>query len=564
MICPACNAVNATETEECFGCGRALFALTQGRVLAQRYEIRRPIGQGGMGKVYEAYDRVLDERVAIKVLRPQFAREPDMARRFLSEIRLARRITHPHVCRLHEYGESEGIRYLCMELVDGVNLKDVLRSRRLGTEDAYDVSMAAAEGLAAVHAQGVIHRDFKTANIMVDGRGHVKVMDFGIAKEVGSETTGVSLAGHVLGTPEYMSPEHAQGGTVDFRSDLYALGCVIFEVFAGRALFQGATPIDTLRRHLHEPLVFTGDTGPLVPEPLVPVLTRALAKKPDDRYPSVAELVEDMRSARATSALHAVLGDDDPFADLLAMAPPTFVAAPAPSASEPEARKATRTLPTERPGPRPLPVAATKWRRVGAAALVTLVAAASLAWWRASAPEPVASAPAITFPNAPPSTVITLAPAPPSSTLAAVPATTLTARLASRPPRAERSPALAVEDAEPSRPPSTPATVPEPSPRPVLVAESPSTAPRIATPAAEVTQELGWFNLLVVPASEVTIDGRTIGIVSKHALQLPAGAYDVRVDNPDYLPYNRRVTVRSGTTSELVVDLKEKGVRKKP
>jgi serine/threonine-protein kinase len=159
MICPACNAVNQADTEECFGCGRALFALTQGRVLDGRYEIRRPIGQGGMGKVYEAYDRVLDERVAVKVLRPQFAREPDMAKRFLSEIRLARRITHPNVCRLHEYGESDGIRYLCMELVDGVNQKDVLRARRLGIEDASqgerEQGAAASEALFGVR---LVHR----------------------------------------------------------------------------------------------------------------------------------------------------------------------------------------------------------------------------------------------------------------------------------------------------------------------------------------------------------------------------------------------------------------------
>ena len=317
MICPACRLVNASEAEECFGCGMALFALTQGRVLADRYEIRRLLGQGGMGRVYEAFDRTLEERVAVKVLRPQFAREPEMARRFLLEIRLARRITHPNVCRLHEYGESDGIRYLCMELVDGVNLKDMLRAKRLSTDEAYEVALAAALGLEAVHAQGVIHRDFKTANIMLDGRGQVKVMDFGIAKEVGADTTGVSLAGHVLGTPEYMSPEHAQGGPVDFRSDLYALGCVIFEVFAGRALFQGTSPIDTLRRHLHEPAGFSNERGLLVPEPLVPVLRCALAKKPDQRYASITDLVADLRAARDGVVLPSLSVADGPLSELL-------------------------------------------------------------------------------------------------------------------------------------------------------------------------------------------------------------------------------------------------------
>lgn len=555
MICPACSLANAPDAEECFGCGMGLFALTQGRVLADRYEIRRPVGQGGMGRVYEAFDRTLEERVAIKVLRPQFAREPEMARRFLLEIRLARRITHPNVCRLHEYGESGGIRYLCMELVDGVNLKEVLRARRLGTQAAYDISLAAAEGLEAVHAQGVIHRDFKTANIMLDGRGQVKVMDFGIAKELGAETTGLSLAGHVMGTPEYMSPEHAQGGTVDFRSDLYALGCVIFEVFAGRALFQGTSAIDTLRRHLHQPATFSSDRGLLVPEPLVPVLTRALAKKPDDRYASVIELAEALRAARSASALHAVLGDEAPLADLLESTPtPTPVAlTPAPVPVRPGPTRALK--PGERPsGPRPTPAAPRRVRwPVGVAGVAVLVAIVAFAWSRGTAPLP-GELPPPAVASAPPPTVITLAPPLPSPSLAPPPTSTQ-APAPTPVPRDERPRSSARATAPPSPPPSTLAE------RAAVIAAvpAPTLPPQITTPPSTLSEEFGVIRLLVLPPSQVTIDGKSFGEVSRREIRLSAGAHALTVENPGYLPYPRVVNVSAGTAEDLVIDLSEKG-----
>ena len=592
MICPACNATNQADTEECFLCGRSLFALIQGRLLADRYEIRRPIGQGGMGKVYEAIDRVLKERVAVKVLRPQFAREPDMAKRFLSEIRLARRITHPNVCRLHEYGESEGIRYLCMELVDGVNLKDVLRTRRLAIEDAYDVAMAASEGLGAVHSQGVIHRDFKTANIMIDRRAQVKVMDFGIAKEVGSETTGVSLAGHVLGTPEYMSPEHAQGMPIDFRSDVYALGCVIFEIFAGRALFQGTSAIDTIRRHLHEPVAFANDAGPLVPEPLMPVLSRALAKKADDRYPSVVDLLEDLRAARADSALFAVLGDDHeslatlaalvaPLAPMPPELPPTE--RPPSDAAEPDARPGrTRALPPDQrpsgerrvpparltkpplPGARPVPRPSAAPRIAGIGSVAVMASVLAFVWWRGQAAPPP-DLPAVSVAPRPASPVST----PPTTVALASPSPSVPSPEPARivPARPERERARATVVAAHATPPPTLASAPP------TLASSPGTQPRPAqaasvlespppTQAPEPVEEIGVLSLLVVPPSEVRINGTSVGVISSRELRLPPGAYALRVENPDYHPYNRKVTVQAGAILPVVLDLADKGVRK--
>ncbi|MET0556169.1 MAG: protein kinase [Vicinamibacteria bacterium] len=556
MICPACNTSNQPGSEECFVCGKAIFALTQGSVLAQRYEILRLVGHGGMGRVYEAQDRVLEERVAIKVLRPQFAREPDMARRFLSEVRLARRITHVNVCRLHEYGESDGVRYLCMELVDGVNLKDVLRTRRLPVGEAYAVAEAAAEGLAAVHAQDVIHRDFKTANIMVDTRGQVKVMDFGIAKELGSESTGISLAGHVLGTPEYMSPEHAQGGRLDFRSDIYALACVVFEIFTGRTIFSGGNPVETLRRHLYDPLPLGEDAAPTLPEALRPVLERALAKRPEDRHGSVREFIDDLVGAREASPLHAML-DDGPVPPPPASRPATRPSLPLPIPSRSVGAGDTRLL---TPGPRPaLGPRRRPWWPLAAAA-IAVVAAGAFAWRgrgghvEVTAAVPTVPPPSSAVPRPSPLAVASASPtpAPPAPDLAPTP-TVL------RPtPRASATPKPAPEGR------ATPAPQPAATAVPTPVAQAAVLATPTAQPPGEPTAvATGVLKLLVVPPSEVTVGSSALGTISTRELRLAPGEYQVRIVHPDYQPLQRKMTVRIGTTSELVIDLSDKGVRKR-
>jgi serine/threonine-protein kinase len=485
-----------------------------------------------------------------------------MARRFLREMRLARRITHPNVCRLHEYGESEGIRYLCMELVDGVNLKDVLRSRRLRTEEAYDVALAASEGLAAVHAQGVIHRDFKTANIMLDARGQAKVMDFGIAKEAGADTTGLSLAGHVLGTPEYMSPEHAQGGTVDFRSDLYALGCVIFEIFAGRALFQGTSPIDTLRRHLTQPAEFSGGgRGLLIPEALVPVLTRALAKKPEQRQQSVSDLVDEMRAAREGAPLHSVL-DDDVF-----VAPPPSVRPSPPDPSAPLTPGATRAL----SGPHGRTTAPGAKRRGSRALVVGLSASVLVALvvvvWQRSAPPPAVQPQTVGTASAPP-TVITTLPAPPSTSLAAAPTPT---PAPSPTPRGDRSRSPQRAEVRASPPPITQvAAVTEPTLR-LASAPAPPPSTQPVVPSTTLAQATGVLTVTVLPPSEVFIDATSHGVMAAGDIRLPAGKHDIEVRNVGYKPYRRVVVVVEGVRAPFSVDLavqgvalSEKGERKNP
>jgi serine/threonine-protein kinase len=261
------------------------------------------LGQGGMGTVYRARDEWLEEEVAIKVLR---ADRPGglAARRLRSEIKLARRVTHPNVCRIHEYGQAaSGAAYISMELVRGVTLKRLLRQGgALPAAHACAASEQLLAGLEAIHDAGIIHRDLKPSNVMIDVRGTLKVMDFGIAKPWARGEGDVSTTGHPVGTPEYMSPEQGRGRPVDVRSDVYALGAVIFEMFTGRAMFTGESPLDVMLRHIHEAPPFDSAEAAAIPDPVRAVLSRAVAKAPADRYPTVRGMREAFIAAGAAPA----------------------------------------------------------------------------------------------------------------------------------------------------------------------------------------------------------------------------------------------------------------------
>jgi serine/threonine protein kinase len=286
-------------------------ALTQGALIASRYEVLRVLGKGGMGMVYCAHDRMLDEQVAIKVLRTEFANTDEMAQRFRHEIKLARRVTHRNVCRIHEYGEDGNLRYISMEYVVGTDLKQELRERgNLPATEAFDVAIQVADGLAAIHDVGIIHRDLKTPNIMRDERGVIRLMDFGIAK-LGSEMGGGGLTGtgQVMGTPEYMSPEQCRGERIDTRSDLYSLGVVTYEIFTGQVPFRGDTPVATIFKHIQDPVPLEGSAvAARLPPSIVPILRRSLAKDRTERYSSAEELAVALREGRAQVRQDAITG----------------------------------------------------------------------------------------------------------------------------------------------------------------------------------------------------------------------------------------------------------------
>ncbi|HVR71356.1 MAG TPA: protein kinase [Vicinamibacteria bacterium] len=511
MTCPGCSAENDPASEACFTCGKALHALIQGAVLAGRYEILSPLGQGGMGRVYKAFDRVLEEHVALKVLRPEFAREPDMARRFLSEIKLARKVSHPNVCRIHEYGEDGGLRYISMEWIDGVDLKEYLRRRPLTVADAFELAIGAAGGLGAVHERGIIHCDFKTSNIMVDQRGRVRLLDFGIARVAGADTGTFTAAGHVMGTPEYMSPEQALGARLDFRSDIYALGCVVFEIFSGQAVFQGETPLVTLFKHINEDPPLDGAWVPL-PAPLVPPLRIALAKDPAARYETIALFIAALKDARGRCLLDAP------------SAAPCERPGPAP-APETATILAAPPAPSETAPYAPLPpIHSARRRAVGAAvALLTVAVAAAVLGTRET---PVRSRPQ--------------PPTAPRLDSAAAPATT--------------TPSVAAPaGTPPARPRPEPTARPGPSTSPALVASA--RVPDLGRLA------VGTLRLTVVPPAEVTVDGRLVGTVSAHEMSLPPGTHVVRILHPDYKPLQRIVTIDPGVTLDLALDLAEKAIR---
>ncbi len=308
MLCPSCQTDNRTSASLCFACGTplepGLAGLRTGALFAGRFEILGTLGRGGMGMVYRAFDRELKETVAIKVLRPDVARQSGrIERRFRSEIRLARRVRHRNVCSVYGDGEDRGLLYICMELIEGENLARAARvASGLTERDAWDVTLQVADGLRAIHHAGIVHRDLKTANLMRDRARVVRVMDFGIAKHHVGATGGhtVTATGSLMGTPEYMSPEQLRGEPVGFRSDLYSFGIVIHELFTGALPFRGDSPVVTILRQIQdEPKLDV----PGLPLTLRPILRRVLAKDPARRFETADEMRSALRDAHAAGPL---------------------------------------------------------------------------------------------------------------------------------------------------------------------------------------------------------------------------------------------------------------------
>ncbi len=265
--------------------------LPTGQVISERYEILAELGRGGMGLVYRALDRELGEQVAIKTLRSDLVRDETMLERFKTEIRLARHISDKHVVRTHDIGEWQGIYYLTMEYVEGISLRELIDTRnRLGTEATLAIASQLAQSLAAAHEQGVIHRDIKPQNLLVDSTGNLKVMDFGVAR-LAERPSGLTETGMVIGTPAYMSPEQMLGEEFDHRCDLYAAGVVMYECLTGRLPFDAPTTVALIAKLLREEPPAPSSITPDLPPALSALVLRLLAKDPADRPGSATELM---------------------------------------------------------------------------------------------------------------------------------------------------------------------------------------------------------------------------------------------------------------------------------
>jgi hypothetical protein len=332
----------------------------QGRVLAGRYALGAPLGAGGMGQVYRARDRVLERTVAVKVLSPAATQDRELVARFGREARAAAALHHPNIVAVFDSGAHGDLPYLVMEYVDGQSLARLLRQEgMLEPRRAAEVGRQVCQALAAAHAAGLVHRDITPGNLLVDPAGLVKVADFGIAKLAAATT--MTGDGMLLGTAAYLSPEQAQGRPVDGRSDLYALGCVLYELVTGAPPFAGDSSVAVAARQVTEQPIPPSDRNPRVSPALEAVVLTALAKQPAARYQSAAAMAQDLDRAIANAGADS-MPLVDPGAGLPTDRLPSLI--PAGAATVPMASAARR-----RPGWVP-------WALVAALGIIVLVAVA--------------------------------------------------------------------------------------------------------------------------------------------------------------------------------------------
>jgi len=275
------------------------------------YEILAPIGAGGMGEVYRAKDSKLDRDVAIKVLPESVAANPDMLARFEREAKAVAALSHPNILAIHDYGSQDGVAYAVMELLSGQTLRDRLDSGALSLKQAVDFAMQVARGLSAAHERGIVHRDLKPENLFVTKDGHVKILDFGLARRTEQKAEGETSAptqskgtepGTVMGTMGYMSPEQVRGREVDHRSDIFPFGAVLYEMLSGQRAFKRETAADTMSAILKEEPLELSESGRNVPVALDHVVKHCLEKKPEDRFQSARDIVFALSEASGSTS----------------------------------------------------------------------------------------------------------------------------------------------------------------------------------------------------------------------------------------------------------------------
>ena len=268
-----------------------------GDVIAERYELVEVVGTGGMSSVYKAHDQLLERNVALKVLHPHHGDDAEYVERFRREARAVAQLSHPNIVTVIDRGEADGHQFIVFEFIDGENLKELIgRTGPLPVRRAVELAGAVADGLAFAHEHGLVHRDVKPQNVLVNGDGEAKVTDFGIARSLDVEQ-GMTQTGTVLGTSNYLSPEQASGKPVSAATDVYSLGVVLYELLTAEVPFPGDNFVAVAMKHLNEPVPDILEQRPDVPPRLAAALERALEKDPADRFPTMQELAAELRGS---------------------------------------------------------------------------------------------------------------------------------------------------------------------------------------------------------------------------------------------------------------------------
>lgn len=309
--CPKCLFNNPDDTLYCGNCAAPLHPsekirssltktletskkeLTRGTTFAGRYELIEELGKGGMGRVYKVFDKKIKEEVALKLLKPEISGDEKTIERFTNELKFSRKIVHKNVCRMYDLNEEEGTYYIIMEYVPGEDLNGFIkRAAPLSIGKSISIAKQICKGLSEAHSAGVVHRDLKPGNIMIDKDGNARIMDFGIARSLRAE--GITGEGLIIGTPQYMSPEQVEGKKADQRSDIYSLGIILYEMMTGRVPFEGDTPLSIALKHKTEIPKDPREINEQVPEELSHVILKCMEKDKEKRYQKVKGLLSEL------------------------------------------------------------------------------------------------------------------------------------------------------------------------------------------------------------------------------------------------------------------------------
>jgi len=312
--CPKCHHENPEQTRFCADCGTKFPTaagipesqtqtlqiqrgeLVVGSMFAGRFIVLEELGRGGMGRVYRVLDKKLDVEIALKLIKPEIAADEHIIERFKNELRLTRVISHKNVCRMYDLSEDQGGHYITMEYVPGENLKGTIhRVGSLNLRRTLAIAKQICEGLAAAHHLDIIHRDLKPQNIMLDQAGNVRIMDFGISRSL--RARGITAEGIMVGTPEYISPEQAEGSKVDARADIYSFGAILFEMVTGKVPFEGDTTLSIILKQKLEPPPDPRTLIPHLPKEISRIILKCLEKNRDRRYANVEALFADLEKA---------------------------------------------------------------------------------------------------------------------------------------------------------------------------------------------------------------------------------------------------------------------------